>query len=341
MTTQTISTRCCIAGGGPAGMMLGLLLARGGIEVVVMEKHADFLNFLADQASRYPAFTLKMRTEVTGLIEDGGRTVGVRATTPAGSLDVTAALVIAADGRHSTVRYAAGLPFDEFGAPMDVFWFRISRRPTDDIDTMGRFDPGRIFIMINRGDVWQCGYVFAKGTAEKIREKGLPAFRDDVARLAPSLRDRVDELHQWEDVKLLTVRVDRLRQWYSPGLLCIGDAAHAMSPVGGVGINLAIQDAVAAANTLCGPLRSGNIGLDHLRQVQKRREFPTRVTQRMQLAVQDRVITRVLGQAGPLSPPLPLRIIASLPIARRLVARLIGLGVRPEHVRTPAVQPAR
>ena len=410
MTTQTISTRCCIAGGGPAGMMLGLLMARAGVDVVVMEKHADFLrdfrgdtihpstlefmgelglldqfltlphqetrslgaqvgdtvlriadfshlptrcrfiaimpqwdflNFLADQASRYPTFTLKMRTEVTGLIEEGGRAVGVCATTPHGALDVGATLVVAADGRHSTLRHAAGLPYDEFGAPMDVFWFRITRRPTDHADTMGRFDPGRIFVMINRGDLWQCGYVFAKGTAEKIREKGLPAFREDIARLAPFLRDRVDELRQWDDVKLLTVRVDRLRQWYRPGLLCIGDAAHAMSPVGGVGINLAIQDAVAAANTLAGPLRSGNVGLDHLRQVQKRREFPTRVIQRMQLVVQDRVITRVLGQAGPLSPPLLLRIIASLPVARRLVARLIGLGVRPEHVRTPAVQPAR
>src|SRR5262245_16215925 len=410
MTAQTISTRCCIAGGGPAGMMLGLLLARAGIDVVVMEMHADFLrdfrgdtihpstlelmgeldlldqflklphqetrslaaqigdtvlgiadfshlptrcrfiaimpqwdflNFLADQASRYPTFTLKMRTEATGLIEEEGRAVGVRAATPEGSLDVKAALVVAADGRHSTVRHAAGLPFDAFGAPMDIFWFRISRRPTDHADTMGRFDPGRIFIMINRGDLWQCGYVFAKGTAEKIRERGLPAFREDVGRLAPFLRDRVDELRQWDDVKLLTVRVDRLRRWYSPGLMCIGDAAHAMSPVGGVGINLAVQDAVAAANTLAGPLRSANVSPDHLRQVQKRREFPTRVTQRMQLAVQDRVITRVLGQAGPLSPPLLLRIIASLPIARRLVARLIGLGVRPEHVRTPVVQPAR
>jgi 2-polyprenyl-6-methoxyphenol hydroxylase-like FAD-dependent oxidoreductase len=390
-------------------MMLGLLLARAGIDVVVMEKHADFLrdfrgdtihpstlelmgelglldqfltlphqelrglaaqvgdtvvriadfshlptrcrfiammpqwdflNFLVDQASRYPTFTLKMRTEVTGLIEERGRVVGVRAATPEGSLDVKAALVVAADGRHSTLRQAAGLPFDEFGAPMDVLWFRISRRATDHADTMGRFDPGRIFIMINRGEHWQCGYVIAKGSAEKIREKGLPAFHEDVARLAPFLRDRVDELRQWDDVKLLTVRVDRLRQWYRPGLLCIGDAAHAMSPVGGVGINLAIQDAVAAANALADPLRSGDVSVDRLRRVQKRREFPTRVTQRMQLLVQDRIITRVLGRAGPISPPLPLRLVAALPLARRLVARLIGLGVRPEHVRTPAVRPA-
>jgi len=281
-----------------------------------------------------------MRTEVTGLIEEEGRTVGVHATGPEGALDVRATLVVSADGRHSTVRHAAGLRFDEFGAPMDVFWFRISRRAADPAGVMGRFDPGRIFIMINRGEVWQCGYVFAKGSAEKIRERGLPAFRAEVARLAPFMRDRVEEIRGWDDVKLLTVRVDRLRQWCRPGLLCIGDAAHAMSPVGGVGINLAIQDAVAAANALAGPLRSGSVTLDHLRQVQRRRELPTRVTQRMQLMVQDRVITRVLGQAGPLSPPLPLRLIAALPVAQRLVARLIGLGVRPEHVRTPAVQPA-
>jgi 2-polyprenyl-6-methoxyphenol hydroxylase-like FAD-dependent oxidoreductase len=206
---------------------------------------------------------------------------------------------------------------------------------------MGRFDPGRIFVMINRGEHWQCGYVIAKGSASMIREGGLPAFREDVARLAPFLRDRVDELRQWDDVKLLTVRVDRLRQWYRRGLLCIGDAAHAMSPVGGVGINLAIQDAVAAANALAGPLLDGRVSVDHLRQVQRRREFPTRVTQRIQLMVQDRVITRVLGQAGPISPPLPLRLAAKLPFVRRLVARLLGVGVRPEHVKTPAVRPAR
>ena len=410
MTTETIATRCCIAGGGPAGMMLGLLLARAGIDVLVMEKHADFLRdfrgdtihpstlelmgelgildpfltlphqetralsaqvgdtivtiadfsrlptrcrfiaimpqwdfltFLAEQAVRYPTFALRMRADVTGVIEDSGRVVGVRATTPEGSLDVKATLVVAADGRHSTVRQAAGLPVDEFGAPMDVLWFRLSRRTTDRADTMGRFDPGRIFVMINRGEHWQCGYVIAKGSAGLIHERGLPAFRDGVARLAPFLRDRVDELRQWDDVKLLTVRVDRLRQWYRPGLLCIGDAAHAMSPVGGVGINLAVQDAVATANLLAGPLRDGQVGVDHLRRVQKRREFPTRVTQRIQLMVQDRIITRVLGEAGPISPPLPFRLAAALPFVRRLVARLLGVGVRPEHVKTPAVRPVR
>jgi 2-polyprenyl-6-methoxyphenol hydroxylase-like FAD-dependent oxidoreductase len=282
-----------------------------------------------------------MRAAATGLIEDSGRVVGVRVTTPEGSLEVKAALVVAADGRHSTLRLAAGLAVEEFGAPMDVLWFRISRRTSDRADTMGRFDPGRIFVMINRGEHWQCGYVIAKGSASMIREGGLPAFREDVARLAPFLRDRVDELRQWDDVKLLTVRVDRLRQWYRRGLLCIGDAAHAMSPVGGVGINLAIQDAVAAANALAGPLLDGRVSVDHLRQVQRRREFPTRVTQRIQLMVQDRVITRVLGQAGPISPPLPLRLAAKLPFVRRLVARLLGVGVRPEHVKTPAVRPAR
>ncbi len=410
VATQTISTRCCIAGGGPAGMMLGLLLARAGIDVLVMEKHADFLrdfrgdtihpstlelmaelgmldrfltlphqetralaaqvgdttvtiadfsrlptrcrfiaimpqwdflNFLAEEASRYATFALRMRADVTGLIEESGRVVGVRASTAEGPLEVRAALVVAADGRHSTLRQAAGLPFDEFGAPMDVLWFRISRRNTDHADTMGRFDPGRIFIMINRGEHWQCGYVIAKGSADRIREAPLPAFREGVARLAPFLRDRVDELRDWDDVKLLTVRVDRLRQWYRSGLLCIGDAAHAMSPVGGVGINLAIQDAVAAANALAGPLRQGRVDVDHLRQVQKRREFPTRVTQRIQLLIQDRIITRVLGQAGPISPPLLVRLATKLSFVRRLVARVLGLGVRPEHVKTPAVHPTR
>ena len=406
MGAQRVSVRCCIAGGGPAGMMLGLLLARAGVDVLVLEKHADFLrdfrgdtlhpstlevmhelrlldrllklphqkvmrlkgqfddlaltvadfthlrtrcrfiafmpqwdflNFLAEKAARYPTFQLRMRAEVTDLIEQEGCIAGLRAETADGPLEIRASLVVGADGRHSVVRARAGLPVEEFGVPMDVLWFRLSRRSDDPDDPIGRFDAGRIFIMLNRGEYWQCGFVIAKGSRDELQARGLPAFRESVAQLAPFLADRVGELQDWAAIKLLTVQVDRLRRWYRPGLLCLGDAAHAMSPVGGVGINLAIQDAVAAANLLAGPLRAGRLTTEDLRRVQDRRDWPTRVTQRVQLFIQDRVIKRVLGAADTLTPPLPIRLLARFPFLSRIPARLIGLGVRPEHVKTPSV----
>ncbi len=402
--SETISVQCCIAGGGPAGMMLGLLLARAGVSVLVLEKHADFLrdfrgdtlhpstleimhelgmlerflhlphqkvsrinvrfgdleltvadfshlptqcryvafmpqwdflNFLVEEGGRYPGFQVRMSAEVTDVIEQEGAVVGLRAEAAQGPLEVRASLVVGADGRHSIVRKRAGLAVEEFGAPMDVLWFRMTRKPSDPVDPMGRFDAGRIFIMLNRGDYWQCGFVIAKGSLAEVRAQGLPLFRESVAKLAPFAADRVQELHDWEPIKLLTVQVDRLQQWYKPGLLCIGDAAHAMSPVGGVGINLAIQDAVATANLLAQPLRNRQVTEEDLAKVQARRAWPTEITQRVQLTVQSRVIRRVLNSKVRLSPPYALRLIARFPFLRRIPARMIGLGVRPEHVRTP------
>jgi 2-polyprenyl-6-methoxyphenol hydroxylase-like FAD-dependent oxidoreductase len=406
MALNTVLVSCCIAGGGPAGMMLGLLLARAGVDVLVLEKHADFLrdfrgdtihpstlevmhelglledllklphhkaprlfghvgglsltfadfshlptrcrfiafmpqwdflNFLAERGGRYPAFKLMMQAEVTGLTEDAGRVTGLKATTPNGPLEVRANLVVGADGRHSDVRAQAGLKVRELGAPMDVLWFRLSRQPGDPEDTMARFDVGRIVVLLNRGAYWQCGYLIPKGSFEELRERGLMSFRDDLARIAPFAADRFGELYDWDAVKLLTVRADRLCRWYRPGLLLIGDAAHAMSPVGGVGINLAIQDAVAAANLLAAPLRSGRLSTGHLRLVQRRRQWPTRATQRMQLFVQNRVLKRVLARTDPFSPPRSIRLFARFPVLSRIPARLIGMGFRPEHVRTPVV----
>jgi 2-polyprenyl-6-methoxyphenol hydroxylase-like FAD-dependent oxidoreductase len=299
----------------------------------------DFLDFLRDEGERYPTFHLRMRAEVVDLLAAGDRVVGVRATTAGGPLDVGADLVVAADGRSSIVRAKAGLAVEELGAPMDVLWFRLSRRRGDPAGAMGRFDAGRIFILLDRGEHWQCGYVIPKGTLEPIRERGLDAFRREVAALATFAADRVTEIAGWDDVKLLTVRVDRARRWYRPGLLCIGDAAHAMSPVGGVGINLAIQDAVAAANRLAAPLRDGRLTADDLRRVQRRREFPTRVTQRLQLLVQDRLVSSVLRSAAPLRPPLAARLLGRIPCLRRIPGRLVGIGIRPEHVRSPRLAP--
>jgi 2-polyprenyl-6-methoxyphenol hydroxylase-like FAD-dependent oxidoreductase len=402
--TKKMEVGCCISGGGPAGMMLGYLLARAGADVVVLEKHGDFLRdfrgdtvhpstlevmhelglldaflqrphqearqltgfvgseqvtvadfsrvparcqfiafmpqwdfltFLAENGRRYPTFRVLMRAKVTDLVEEGPAVVGVRVETPDGPLEVRAGLVIGADGRHSTVRERAGLAVQDIGAPIDVLWMRLPRRPDDPDQSAGRFDSGRILVMIDRGDYWQCGFVIPKGGLEEIKQKGLESFRADLTKIAPFVADRVGELRDWDDVKLLTVVVDRLRRWYRPGLLCIGDAAHAMSPVGGVGINLAIQDAVAAANILAGPLREGRVTTGHLRKVQRRREWPTRVTQRIQVFIQDRVISRVLAGRKQLSLPLPLRLLRRFPSLRRIPAQLIGIGVRPEHVRSP------
>jgi 2-polyprenyl-6-methoxyphenol hydroxylase-like FAD-dependent oxidoreductase len=389
-------------------MMLGLLLARAAVDVIVLEKHADFLrdfrgdtihpstlelmhelgvldeflrlphqavpsvslqigdetfpiadltrlptrckfvalmpqwdflDFLAREARRWPTFHLRMNAEATGLVEDNARVAGVRATTPEGVLEVRADLVVGADGRSSNVRAQAGLPVRDLGAPMDVLWFRVARRPHDPEAIMGRLDAGRILVLINRGDYWQCGLVIVKGAVEELRRRGLDRLRTTVAEVAPFLRDRVNEIASWEAVKLLTVKVDRLEQWWRAGLLCIGDAAHAMSPIGGVGINLAIQDAVAAANILARPLHERRVDIDDLRRVERRRQFPTRVIQRMQLTMQRRVIARVLGTSRRLRPPLALRVISRVPALRRLIGRVIGLGVRPEHVHTPAVAP--
>lgn len=406
--TRRMAARCVVAGGGPAGMMLGLLLARAGVHVQLFEKHADFLrdfrgdtihpstleimhelglldaflqlphqearevtavigertfrvadfshlpthcrflafmpqwdflNFIAAEGARCSTFELAMETEVTGILESGGRVTGVRVATPGGSREQPADLVVAADGRQSTVRAAAQLEVHELGAPMDVLWFRLSRDPRDPPETMGRFAAGRIFISINRGDYWQCGYVIPKGSLDEIRGGELETFRAEVAAAVPFAADRVGEIRRWDDLNLLTVRVDRLVRWYKPGLLCIGDAAHAMSPVGGVGINLAIQDAVAAANRLAAPLRHGRVELEDLRQVQQRRELPTRITQWVQVQIQKRVIAAALAERRPLQPPLPLRLLDRFPRLRRIPARMVGLGVRPEHVRLPASRP--
>ena len=294
----------------------------------------DFLNFIVEQARRYPAFHLRMQAEVTDLIEENGKVAGVRAKTPEGILEARANLTVGADGRHSVVRERAGLPVINLGAPMDVMWMRLSRRPGDPGQTFGHVDIGRILVLLNREDYWQCAFVIPKGTIEEIRQRGLASLREEIARLAPFLRDRVDELRDWKDISLLTVAVDRLQRWFRSGLLCIGDAAHAMSPIGGVGINLAIQDAVAAANILGTKLLQGTPSESELHAVQRRREFPTRATQRLQLVIQNNVIRRVLGSSKPLSLPWILKLVRRWPLLRRIPARLIGIGFRPEHVKT-------
>jgi 2-polyprenyl-6-methoxyphenol hydroxylase-like FAD-dependent oxidoreductase len=399
-----IRTTCCIGGGGPAGMMLGLLLARAGVSVVVLEKHEDFLrdfrgdtvhpstletmhelglleeflklphstirqlrldigedhlivghfehlpvrckfvalmpqwdflNFIADHAKRYPVFDLRMRTEAVDLILDDDRVAGVRAQTPDGQIDIRADLTVACDGRHSRLRERAGLSVENLHAPMDVMWFRVSRKSNDPAEVVAHVESGRMLVMLNRNDYWQCAYVIPKGTADEVKQAGLDNFRDSVAAISPFLGDRLHEIDSWDKVKLLTVEVDRLRRWYRPGLICIGDAAHAMSPIGGVGINLAVQDAVAAANILAEPLRRGTVTIDTLKQVQKRREFPTRVTQRLQIFMQNNLIGPALANRGT-RPKAPLFMkMTQWPLLQRLPGRLLAFGVRPEHVNSP------
>jgi 2-polyprenyl-6-methoxyphenol hydroxylase-like FAD-dependent oxidoreductase len=296
----------------------------------------DFLNFIGEYAGKLPTFHLHLETEATGLIEEGGRIVGVRAKSQQGPVEFRADLVVGADGRSSIIRQSAGLKVMDIGAPMDVLWMRISRREDDPPDTLGRIKAGHFLVMINRESYWQCAYLIPKGTIDAVKRRGLSAFRDDLAVVAPFLRARRDELKDWDQIKLLTVKVDRLETWHRPGLLCIGDSAHAMSPIGGVGINLAIQDAVATANLLAGPLRAGSVQEHHLAAVQKRREWPTKMTQGMQVFIQNKVVKRVLANERPITLPFPLRLLKSFPILRRIPARLIGLGFRPEHVKSPA-----
>jgi len=276
-----------------------------------------------------------MQTEATGLIEEGGRVVGVRTTTPAGPLDIRADLVVGCDGRHSTLRERAAMKVDDLGAPMDVLWFRLPHHEGDSAESMGKFEAGHIFVLIDRGDYWQCAYVIPKGGIDEVHRAGLEAFRRGLAESIPMFADRVGEIRDWDQIKLLTVAVDRMPVWHKPGLLCIGDAAHAMSPIGGVGVNLAVQDAVAAANILCGPLREGTANETDLARVQKRREFPARVTQAIQVFLQNKVVSRALAAQGKFEAPWPVRLLARWPFLRRIPARLLGLGVRPEHVRTP------
>ena len=404
MATASIQATCCIAGGGPAGMMLGFLLARAGVQVTVLEKHADFLrdfrgdtihpstlelmhelglldeflkvkhdkvdhltgqignevvtiadfshlptkckfialmpqwdflNFLAAQGKRYPTFDLRIKHEAIGVIGGDGRVTGLRVKTPDGETEIGADLVVGCDGRHSTVRVSAGLAVDARGVPIDVLWFRVSRRQGDTAETFGHMEAGRLMVMLNRDDYWQCAYVIPKGGIDQVKARGLDAFRDAVVAMSPFLRDRIGELKSWDDVKLLTVAIDRLRQWHKPGLLCIGDAAHAMSPVGGVGINLAIQDAVAAANILYRPLKAGRVTEADLAAVQKRRTLPMKVIQWLQVQVQERVLSAVLASTQTPTLPWPVKLFNWFPVLRRFPARLIGMGIRPEHVRTP------
>jgi len=390
-------------------MMLGYLLARAGVDVLVLEKHADFLrdfrgdtihpstlelmhelglleeflrrphdevrqlngwigesrlrmadfthlptrcrfvafmpqwdflDFFAEQAKRYGSFRLWMDTEATDLLVEDGLVTGVRAKSAQGQLAIRAGLTIAADGRHSVIRQKAGLDIIDLGAPMDVLWMRVSRAESDPPLTLGRVEAGKFLAMLNRRTYWQCAFVIPKGGYDELRARGLPAFRAQLAELAPFLHDRVEELVDWEQIKLLTVVVDRLKRWWRPGLLCIGDAAHAMSPVGGVGINLAIQDAVAAANILAEPLLTRAAHAAELASVQKRREFPTRATQRMQIAVQNNVIKRVLASRR-IQAPWILKLLDRWPLLQRIPARIIGMGFRPEHVKTPGAQALR
>jgi 2-polyprenyl-6-methoxyphenol hydroxylase-like FAD-dependent oxidoreductase len=398
-----METRCVIVGGGPAGMMAGYLLARAGVSVVVLEKHADFnrdfrgdtihpstlelmhelglldeflkqphqevrelravvngqvvpiadftrlptrckfiafmpqwdfLNFLSSHAKQFPTFQLHMESEVIDLLIENSRVVGVRSKTPRGELEVRADLVIGADGRHSIIQARAGLERREFGVPIDVLWMRISKKQDDPEQSFGFFQHGKLLVLLDRSDYWQCGFVIPKGGFDEIKARGLPQFQNDIVTFAGFLRDRVTELDDWSKIKLLTVQINRLRDWCREGLLCIGDSAHAMSPAGGVGINLAIQDAVATANLLAEKLRSDPVSVNDLRKVQARREWPTRLIQGMQVFIHRRVVTgRPSGRKKSL--PFVLRLLKWFPILRQLPARFVGLGPRPEHFRSP------
>lgn len=405
MATEELSARCCVVGGGPCGLMLGFLLARAGIDVIVLEKHGDFLrdfrgdtihpstmevmfelglldeflklphqredviverfgtrkyaladfrflptrakylalmpqwhflNFLAEQGRNYPSFHLRMSTDAVELLEEQGRVTGVRANGPDGKIEIRTDLTVGCDGRHSTVRACSGLAVEDLGAPMDALWFWLPKHADDPMKTTSSLEAGRSMVLMDRGDYWQCAFMILKGSIDETRRAGLPALRAEIAALFPPFADRVDTLADWEQIKLLNVTVNRLKRWYRPGLLCIGDAAHAMSPLLGVGLGLAVQDAVAAANILWGPLAAGTLCEADLARVQKRREFPTRFTQGIQMLLH-RSFERALGQAESraLEAPLSVRLLAALPLLRRLPARLVGMGVRPEHVHVP------
>jgi 2-polyprenyl-6-methoxyphenol hydroxylase-like FAD-dependent oxidoreductase len=403
---QTDQAACCIVGGGPAGVMLGFLLARAGVDVLVLEKHKDFfrdfrgdtihpstlelmnelglleeflrqphqelreitahfgpevvhiadlthlptkckfvafmpqwdfLNFLSARAKKYSSFRLRMEAEVTDLLFEGDRVTGILARTPEGVIDVRAGLVVGADGRSSVVRGRAGMEVMDLGAPIDVLWFRVSQRPEDPPQSFGFVSPGQFMVLIDRAQYWQCAYVIRKDSFDERRERGLEVFREEVGRCAPFLRDRMDEIKDWEDVKLLSVKVDHLRLWYREGLLCIGDSAHAMSPVGGVGINLAIQDAVATANLLAANLRSGTVTMDDLKAVQYRRERPARLTQRVQVFLHEHLLEPIFDSTEQLHPPLLMRMLEKYPRLRRIPARMVGIGFRPEHIQEQAL----
>jgi 2-polyprenyl-6-methoxyphenol hydroxylase-like FAD-dependent oxidoreductase len=303
---------------------------------IVLMPQWDFLDFLADEAKKLPSFSLRMNTEATGIIEENGRIAGVRATGPDGEMEIRAKLTIGADGRHSTVRDGSGLKVLDIGAPIDVFWFRIDRDPDDGEDVLFNAAAGRIVVTIDRGDYWQCAYVIAKGGAPKTRAAGLDAFRRSVVDAVPWLSDHIDQLADWDDIKLLTVTVDRLEKWSRPGLAMIGDSAHAMSPVGGVGINLAIQDAVACANLLAERLAAGTLTDADLERVRSRRLWPTRVVQFVQVQAHRLILTPLLeNSGGEPRPPLPIRIVSAIPWLQRRFASWVGMGIRPEHVHSP------
>jgi 2-polyprenyl-6-methoxyphenol hydroxylase-like FAD-dependent oxidoreductase len=397
-------TTCCVTGGGPAGMMLGLLLARAGIDVTVLEKWPDFfrdfrgdtihpstmevlhqigllekflalphnqtkkiagvigehtveiadfthlkvhcpfiafipqwdfLNFIANEAKQYSNFHLYMHTQATDLIVDNNqKVIGVHAKQNEEDIDIHADLVVAADGRHSTLSEKSGLGSEKMniGAPMDVLWFHMPRDKNDKVQSFGKIDLGKMLIMIDRGEYWQCGYIIRKNDFDRIKAAGLESFHQDLLSLMPSLTDRVKTLDSWDKVKLLTVAIDRLKKWYQPGLICIGDAAHAMSPIGGVGINLAIQDAVATANMLIPAFKKNAVTENTLQAIQKRRELPTKIIQRIQVFMQNHVVDKVLGNVVHPSLPLPLKLLQHFPILRRIPAKIIGMGYRPEKV---------